>query len=189
MSVALKTKSDRLVAGTVMLLCPLWAAAASPPPPPPLSGGCEADPHAEPSGMNTDIGPHRPGPPGEPGPMGPPLDENRPPPFLMDARLSDDQQDKVFAIMHAAAPALRDQSKAARKARASLHELVKSPQFSDAAAVSLAQAAGSAEAQLALLRTRMEHELYAILTPDQAARINSRSQDWEGPRGEGPPHP
>lgn len=180
MSVAMKTKSHRFLAGTVLLLHPLWAATASPPPPPPLSGGCEADAHAGPPGMNMGMGPHRPGPP---------PDETRPPPFLMDAMLSDDQQDKVFAIMHAAAPALRDQSKAARKARESLHDLVKSTEFSEAAAASLAQAEGRAEAQLALLRTRMEHELYGILTPDQAARINLRSQDWQGHHGEGPPHP
>jgi len=119
--------------------------------------------------------------------MGPPSDEGRPPPFLMDAMLTEDQQDKVFAIMHAAAPALRDQSKAARKARESLHDLVNSAQWSETAAASLAQAEGRAEAQLSLLRTRMDHELYGILTPDQAARVNSRERDWEGHRGEGPP--
>jgi Spy/CpxP family protein refolding chaperone len=123
------------------------------------------------------------------GSPGAPFDEGRPPPFLMDAMLSEEQQDKVFAIMHAAAPALRDQAKAARKARESLHDLIKSAQFSESAAASLAQAEGKAEGQLSLLRTRMEHDLYALLTPDQAARINSRPPEPEGHHGGGPIRP
>jgi Spy/CpxP family protein refolding chaperone len=107
----------------------------------------------------------------------------------MDAMLSDEQQDKVFAIMHAAAPALRDQAKAARKARESLHDLVESAQFSEAAAASLAEAEGKAEGQQRLLRTRMEHDLYALLTPDQRTHISSRPPEWGGHRGGGPIRP
>jgi Spy/CpxP family protein refolding chaperone len=107
----------------------------------------------------------------------------------MQARLNEDQQDKAFAIMHAAAPALRDQAKAARKARESLRDLVQSAQFNETAAASLALAEGKAEGQLSLLRTRMEHDLYALLTPDQAARINSGPPEWEGHRDGEPIRP
>jgi Spy/CpxP family protein refolding chaperone len=112
---------------------------------------------------------------------------DRPPPFLMGLSLSDEQQDKVFAIVHAAAPALRDQSKAARKARDALRESVQSAQFTEANATQLAQAQGKAEAQLALLRTRMEHEIYSLLTTEQRARVVDRERERESHRGDRPP--
>jgi protein CpxP len=180
--------SHRFLVGGAVLLWPLLAAAAAPPGP---GTGCGPDFHGGPAGGPP---PHRSGPegPGEPpGPPGMPggmPDELRPPPFLMGLTLSEEQQDKVFAILHAAAPALRDQSKAARKARQALHDLVKSAQFNDATAASLAQAQGRAESQLTLLRTRAEHEVYAVLTPEQTARVSAREPEWEGRRGEGP-HP
>jgi Spy/CpxP family protein refolding chaperone len=160
----IKLKGRRWLAGGTVLLLPLLATAAPPP-------GPGDDPMAN----------H----------LGPPplLDEARPPSFLRDVALSDEQQDKVFAIVHAAAPALREQMKAERKARDALHDLVKSAQFSDSLASSLAQAEGKAQSQLALLRTRMEHDVYIVLTPDQVAKINDRPPQWPEPRGEGPPPP
>jgi Spy/CpxP family protein refolding chaperone len=103
---------------------------------------------------------------------------------LRDLKLSEDQQDKVFAIMHAAAPAVRDQSKAVRKARDALRELSQSPQFSVDAATTLAQTQGKAESQLALLRTRMEHDVYAVLTPEQRTQMTDRRHNMEAHRDE-----
>jgi Spy/CpxP family protein refolding chaperone len=174
MNYPITPKGRRWLAGGAVLLLPLLAAAAAPPPGPGACGG--------PGGPRPD-GPmaHHPGPPG------PMFDDARPPPFLFDVALNEEQQDKVFAILHAAAPTLREQMKAERKAREALHELVKSAQFSDSTAASLAQAQGKAESQMALLRTRMEHDVYAVLTPDQLAKINTQPQEWPEPRGEGPP--
>jgi Spy/CpxP family protein refolding chaperone len=115
-------------------------------------------------------------------------DADRPPPFLMDLTLSEDQQDKVFAILHAAAPALRDQDKALRKARDAMRELVRSAQFNDGSAATLSQAQGKAASQLALLRTRVEHDIYSLLTADQQAQIVNRERDWQSHRREAP-HP
>jgi len=42
---------------------------------------------------------------------GPPP-EDRPPPYLLALDLTEEQQDKVFVILHGAAPALREQAKA-----------------------------------------------------------------------------
>jgi Spy/CpxP family protein refolding chaperone len=92
----------------------------------------------------------------------------------MDLNLTEDQQDKVFAILHAAAPPMRDREKAARKAREALHDLVRSSSFSESSAATLAQAQGAAESQLALLRTRMEHDVYSVLTPEQQSKIAAR---------------
>jgi protein CpxP len=133
-------------------------------------------------------------PPRPPGPpMGPGFgrfgfdgDEARPPPFLRDVSLSETQQDQVFAIVHAAAPTLREQSKAVTKSRDALRELVGSAQFSDAAAKALADAQGKAETQLALTRVRMEHEVYAVLTPQQQTEVAKRRQEWQSRVGPGP---
>jgi Spy/CpxP family protein refolding chaperone len=117
------------------------------------------------------------------------MDEMRPPPFLREVVLTDEQQDRVFTLLHDAAPALREQSKAARAARRSLHELVTSAQFSDAAAGALAQAQARADGQTALLRARLERDLYRVLTPEQIARLTTREQEWRSHRAEGPPRP
>jgi len=93
--------------------------------------------------------------------------------------LTDDQQDKVFAIVHGAAPALREHEKAVRKAREALHQLVRSASFSDSSASALAQAQGAAESQLALLRTKMEHDVYAVLTPEQQSKIANRDRQFD----------
>lgn len=105
------------------------------------------------------------------GPMGgmPPgmFAGDRPPPYLMELNLTEDQQDKVFAIMHASAPAIRDQFKAVRKAREALHDLGHAAQFDSGNAGALAQALGKAESQLALLQARNEHDIFAVLTDEQ----------------------
>jgi Spy/CpxP family protein refolding chaperone len=135
-----------------------------------------------------DAPPWPPGPPGPPGgaraprmmPM-PPVAEGLGEPdtvgvagggaFLAGIDLTEDQQDKLFAIVHAAMPALRDHAKSERKAREALQELAHSSAFSEATAASLAQKQAKAAAELSLLRIRMEHEIFSMLTPEQRARL------------------
>lgn len=112
-----------------------------------------------------------------------------PPPFLAGLDLRDDQEDKVFGILYAAAPAIRDQAKALRKSREGLWELVTSTQYDDSRAKSLAEAAAKAESQLALLRIRAEHEIFGVLTPAQQALISIRHGGELEPFADGPPPP
>lgn len=117
------------------------------------------------------------------GPFGPDLDDGMPP-FMRGVHLSEEQQDKVFALTHAAAPGLREQSKAARKAHDALREFGRSAQFDARTAASLAQAQASADSQMALTRIRLEHDLYLVLTPEQRARLAEREKDRdERPEG------
>jgi protein CpxP len=185
MSIKRSDLRARLLLGSAILALPLSVGAAAPDAARP--GGCDAGfhggpPHPPGQGMGPGMGPrgHSPG-------FGPDHEDNRPPPFLMGLKLSDDQQDKIFNIMHAAAPQLRDQSKSVRKARDALRDMTHSAQFSNDSAMTLAQTAGKAEGQLAFLRTRMEHDLYAVLTPEQQAEVAKRRQEMESHRGEGPP--
>jgi periplasmic protein CpxP/Spy len=113
--------------------------------------------------------------------------EERPPPYLMGIDLTEEQQDRLFAILHAAAPELREHMKAARKAHEALRDLGQSTAFDDGKAAALAQTAASAESQLALLRTRTDHEIFMVLTPEQRTHLaeGRREHDSHG----APPRP
>lgn len=117
----------------------------------------------------------------EPGPAparGAPLLEmgDMPPPFmpgLRGVRLSEEQEDKVFLLHHAAQPALREQFKAARKAHEALQDLIASPEFSAGKALALAQAESRAHAEIALLQAKAEFEALALLKPEQRKQFAS----------------
>jgi Spy/CpxP family protein refolding chaperone len=134
-------------------------------------------------------------PPGPPGP--PPPDRegpgefgfDRPPPYLRDVDLADDQADRVFAIVHAAAPGLREQAKAVFRARESLRDLAQSSAYSDEAAATIAEAGVQAETQLSLQRARRDHDIYALLTPEQRAKIKDHDREHEPHPGAGPWRP
>jgi Spy/CpxP family protein refolding chaperone len=109
---------------------------------------------------------------GEHGPRGPEHDGPGPfgpgrPPFFHGLDLSEAQQDQVFAIVHAEAPYLREQSKAAAKAREALHALARADKYDDAKAAALAKDLASAEANIALQHVRTQQKLLAVLTPEQ----------------------
>jgi periplasmic protein CpxP/Spy len=180
MSFRLYSSRNTLLAGCLALAFPLAAVAASP-----------ADGKEDGRGAACDRemrGPHG-GPTG--GPMGGPppglFADDGPPPYLMELNLTEDQQDKVFAILHASSPALRDQFKAVRKAREALHDLGHAAQFDNGNAGSLAQALGKAEGQLALLRARNEHDIFAVLTDEQRTQLADHAHEHGQHPHEGPP--
>jgi protein CpxP len=176
MSFRLNSSRNKLLAGCLGLAVP-FAAMAAPPPDGKMDGhgaGCDREMH---------------GPPG--GPMGGPppgmFGGDRPPPYLMELNLTEDQQDKVFAIMHASAPAMRDQFKAVRKAREALHDLGRAAQFDSGNAGSLAQALGKAESQLALLQARNDHDIFAVLTDEQRKELADHEHEHGPHHHDGPP--
>jgi periplasmic protein CpxP/Spy len=110
-----------------------------------------------------------------------------PPPFLAGLHLTEDQEDKVFAIVHAAAPAMREQEKAFRKAREALRDLSESPQYDESRVKGLADTAAKADSQLTVLRARTEHEILALLTSEQLKQLQEHRHQ-RGPRDhDGPP--
>lgn len=128
-------------------------------------------------------GPPMGGPEGHPGPPpgmpGELFFGDHPPPYLRGIKLTEEQQDKVFTIMHTAEPALREQAKAAHKAREALRELGHSAQFDNGNASSLATALGKAESQMALLMTRTDHDIFALLTAEQRTAIAQHEHEHE----------
>lgn len=97
------------------------------------------------------------------------------PPFFRGVELSEAQQDKVFTILHAEAPYLREQAKAAAKAREALRALSSADKYDDGKAAALAKELAAAEANIMLQHVRSQQKLLALLTPEQ------RKQQAEDP--------
>lgn len=154
-----------LLIGGISLAIPLAALAARPMMNGP--GGCDRPP---PMGQGA-------GPGFGPGPdMGmAPL-----PHFLHHLDLSEAQRDKIFALLHAEAPRLRDQAKALRQSHEALREMARSENFDAKRAKELADAGANAMAAMALARASMENQLFNLLTPEQRERMQAMD---DGPRG------
>ncbi|ATQ77394.1 hypothetical protein CR152_25005 [Massilia violaceinigra] len=91
----------------------------------------------------------------------------RGPLFGQGVELTDAQEDKVFAILHAQKPKRREHARTLHDSQDALRALGNAEQFDDAKASSLAQAAGKALAALALLDARTDAQVRAVLTPEQ----------------------
>lgn len=94
--------------------------------------------------------------------------------FLHGVELSEAQEDKVFAILHAQEPTIREQSRALRKAQQALDAMGKADKYDDAKAVSLAQAAAQAMSNLELQRVRTDQKLLGVLTAEQRKQMDQR---------------
>lgn len=105
------------------------------------------------------------------------------PMFLHGVVLDEAQQDKVFAIVHAQEPQMREQAKAARHAHEALRALATSGQFDDAKASALAKTGAGAMAAMALQQARTDAQIYALLSPEQRRRAAQHGQHRE-PRPE-----
>jgi len=107
--------------------------------------------------------------------------------------LTDEQRDKVFAVMHANAPAMREQGKILRATRSELSKLALSTQYDEAKARALTERAAQAMSTMGQLRARATNEIFRALTPEQQAKVTERQARWEqrgpgrgfGPGGEG----
>ena len=100
-------------------------------------------------------------------------------------QLTEAQQDKLFALHHAAEPAQRERDKAIRRAQDSLRELAGSPRFDDSKAAALAQTLGQAFAAEELDHAREQARFLALLTPEQrAAMQEEKAQHGSGRREE-----
>jgi periplasmic protein CpxP/Spy len=174
MNAVLNITRNSLLAGCLVAACSPFAI-ASPPADAPFAGDACA------------MAFHPPGPPMGPPFLGPPPGTQHLPPYLMGVTLTEDQQDKVFTILHAAEPALREQEKAVRKARDGLRDLGRSAQFDAGSAATLAQALGKAEGQLTFLRVRADHDVFSVLTAEQKTEISHLESQHESHREFLPP--
>lgn len=106
------------------------------------------------------------------------------PPFLHGIVLSEAQRDKIFGILYAQTPSLRDKEKELRKTAIALRELALSAQYDEAKARPLAEANAKASADIALLRARSTSAIYQLLTPEQRKTLEERKATMERPEGD-----
>lgn len=99
--------------------------------------------------------------------------------------LTEAQQDKVFEIMHAQAPVMRDKAKALRKAESDLRALTSAADYSEAKARSLADEAAKAMAEMTLARAKADRQVFEVLTPEQRKQLADMKPTERGPRGRG----
>jgi protein CpxP len=168
------------------LACAASTATLAQPPDAPAGVPAGAPPCGEPGHGMHPVGMH-PGLPGD-GRGGPPELgplEAPPPPFLRGLALSDEQQDRVFAITHELAPQLRQLARSAHKAHEQLHELSLGESYDEAHARSLAESGAKAEAELALLRLHADRQILDVLTPEQRKQATAQRAAFEcgGPEG------
>ncbi|KAF7598892.1 MAG: hypothetical protein CGU28_09490 [Candidatus Dactylopiibacterium carminicum] len=104
-----------------------------------------------------------------------------PHPGLERLGLSEEQQDKIFAILHAQAPAERSQGKAAQKAREALFTLGRSDATDAQRLRVAADALGKALAEQALLRTNTQLQIRAVLSPEQRTRLEEEAPPHQPP--------
>lgn len=109
------------------------------------------------------------------------------PPYLRHLDLTDSQQDKVFELMHAQAPAMRAKSRAVARTMEDLRLLAAADRFDPGKARTLADAHGRAVADMALMHAETEQKIRALLTPEQRKAMDDRSVRQEG-HHRGPRH-
>jgi protein CpxP len=146
-------RSTAIVLAAAMLAAVPAAFAESPPPGHGIDRGAQDGPDAGP------------GPGDRRGPGGHGL------PFLRGVELTEAQQDRLFAILHAQAPQLREQDKIEDKAHAALRAMADAGDYSEAKAVGHAKALGQAIAARELLRVRTGAQVMALLTAEQRAQV------------------
>lgn len=108
------------------------------------------------------------------------------PPHLGGLNLSEAQRDKIFEIMHAQVPVLRDKGKVVQKAEADLRALVQSPEYTEAKARLLLDGVARSMAELSLAHIKSERQIYELLTPEQRKQLAARKPPMEGPGGHHP---
>lgn len=113
------------------------------------------------------------------------------PRYLNRLDLTEAQRDRIFDIMHAQAPTMRNAAKAMQKAQGDLRDLTAAPDFSEAKASELANAAAAAMGEMALQRARTERQVFDVLTPEQRKQLAELKTTGERPRqrGDGPRGP
>ena len=163
------SRAVALLATCLATTCANPAFATGEPDAPPATGqpGPDGGPGHGPGGHGPEwhgFGGHGPGAPGADMPFG----------RMHHLKLSEAQQDKLFAIMHAQAPQRREHEKAIRKAHDALRELGHADKFDDAKASAAARELGQAVAAEALLRARTEAQAQAVLTPEQREELRQR---------------
>lgn len=101
------------------------------------------------------------------------------PPFMRSLKLTSDQQDKIFALVHEQIPEVREKLKAASKAMEELHRMAGDDHFNADKARMLAETNAQAMAQVILMHTELDAKLRMLLTPEQRKQFDDARSKME----------
>ena len=91
--------------------------------------------------------------------------------FMRRLDLTDAQRDQVKKIFEQQAAAMRERMEAARTAQQELRAMAMSPNFDSGRARDLADTAAKAHADAAVIRAEGMSKVFALLTPEQRAKV------------------
>jgi Spy/CpxP family protein refolding chaperone len=92
------------------------------------------------------------------------------PPYLKGIALSEAQQDKIFAILHAQVPGMRENEKQKRKTFDALSALTQADTLDEKQLQQLAEKLGMLTKEATLNRTLTEYKIFSLLTPEQRSK-------------------
>jgi Spy/CpxP family protein refolding chaperone len=93
------------------------------------------------------------------------------PDYLRGLNLTEAQRDKVFEVMHAQAPGMREKAKAHLAAEEALRHLTAAPDYSEATARALADTLGNSLVEMALARAKVDRQIFDLLTAEQRKQL------------------
>jgi len=93
--------------------------------------------------------------------------------WLQGVDLTEAQRDKVFEIMHAQAPRMREQAKLVRTARAELGGLATAPSLDPAQLKSASDKLARALADMSAARVSTRNQIFQLLTPEQKQKLQA----------------
>ncbi len=93
------------------------------------------------------------------------------PDYLRGLNLTEAQRDKVFEVMHAQAPGMREKAKAHLAAEEALRHLTAAPDYSEATALALADTLGNSLVEMALVRAKADRQIFDLLTAEQRKQL------------------
>jgi Spy/CpxP family protein refolding chaperone len=97
--------------------------------------------------------------------------------------LTDAQRDKVFEIVHAQAPGLRQQAKAVRAARGELGALSTAATLDSAQLKAASDKLARALADMSESRVRTRNQIFQVLTPEQQKQVEAKLAQYDRKHG------
>lgn len=102
------------------------------------------------------------------------------PPMLRGVVLTEAQRDRVFELMYAQVPALRDLAKRQQKQEETLRTEATAPDFSEAKVRALVDALAKTQGEMLWQRVRSDRQIFEMLTPEQRKQIVAAKAEGAG---------
>lgn len=111
---------------------------------------------------------------------GQPPAAERLPPYLHGIALSDAQRDRLFELLHAQAPALRERAKSLRRAEGELQSLAFAGDYGDAGTQAALDTVARLQGEMIAARLSLDRQVGELLTPEQRRQLLERLGERDG---------